>query len=141
MRIFINYSNPLLKLIALFPSTKYSHKYLCRKFGGTGLGLWIAKSITEMMGGIIKIESEIGNGANFMLIIPLFSGNEIALMEQEILFDIQSVQNEFKGLRVLYVEDICENQMVMSQILQQFGFEVKLVVDGAEGLYQLKKIN
>ena len=92
-----------------------------------------------MMGGNIKVESEIGNGTNFMLILPLFAGNEKLLMEDEILFDIQSVQNEFKGLRVLYVEDICENQMVMTQILQQFGFEIKQAVDGAEGLYQFKK--
>ena len=90
------------------------------------------------MGGSIRIESEIGQGTNFMVIVPLIAGDESSALREEDI-DIESLQNEYRGLRILYVEDICENQMIMSHILTQLGFEIFLASDGAEGLYQFKK--
>ena len=88
------------------------------------------------MGGKIKIESELGNGSNFMIILPLVSGVESNVIREENLdMELQVVQEEYKGLRLLYVEDICENQMVMKQLLEQLGFIVELAADGAEGLH------
>ena len=70
-----------------------------------------------MMGGRIKIESELGHGSNFILVIPLFSGDEEIVLKEKDL-DLEFIQNRYKGLRVLYVEDICENQMIMNQKLK-----------------------
>ncbi len=111
---------------------------MIRDFGGTGLGLWIAKSIIEMMGGRIIIESEIGQGSNFMINLPLFSGDEKLILKEKDL-DINLFQNVYQGLRVLYVEDICENQMVMTHVLTHMGFEIDIASNGAEGLYNFKR--
>ena len=133
-----DYSNHLFKQTTAFQSIFYALYIKHRNFGGTGLGLWIAKNIIEMMGGRVQIESEIGQGSNFMIILPLFSGNEeYVLQEKEI--DIGDLQNAYKGLNILYVEDICENQIVMSHLLAEMGFEITLANNGAEGLYQFKQ--
>ena len=90
------------------------------------------------MGGHIKIESELGQGSNFMIIAPLFSGNEeVVLQERDI--DLESLNNAYKGLKVLYVEDISENQMIMTQMLTQIGFIIELANNGAEGLIKFKR--
>ena len=100
-------------------------------------GLWISKNITELIGGRIKIESELGNGSNFMIALPLISGEEAnALKDEEI--DSKYQTNEHKGKRILYVEDISENQIVMKQLLIQLGFNVEIACDGAEGLHLFK---
>ena len=91
-----------------------------------------------MMGGHIKIESELNEGSNFMIIVPLFSGNEeVVLQEREI--DLELLNNTYKGLKVLYVEDISENQMIMTQVLNQIGFEIHLANNGSEGLLKFKR--
>ena len=90
------------------------------------------------MGGCIKIESELGQGSNFMIILPLFSGDEESVLNEKNI-DMNILQNIYRGLRILYVEDISENQMVMSHVLSELGFEINLANNGAEGFYQFKK--
>ena len=95
--------------------------------------LWTTNSITELIGGQIKIESKLGNGSNFMIALPLISGEEANAMKEE---DIDpEYLNKHKGRRVLYVEYITENQNVMKQLLVQLGFAVTIASDGAEGLH------
>ena len=90
------------------------------------------------MGGKIKIESELGNGSDFMVVLPLFSGDEEKALKDEDMDMYVELHPEYQGCRLLYVEDICENQMVISQMLQQLGFIVQIAVDGAEGLHLYK---
>ena len=90
------------------------------------------------MGGRIEIESELGQGSNFLIVVPLFSGNEMTILEEKVI-DMELLQNAYKGHRALYVEDICENQMIMTQLLNQMGFEIVVASNGAEGFYQFKR--
>ena len=90
------------------------------------------------MGGKIKIESELEYGSNFMVVLPLLSGDEEKALKDENIDMYAELHPEYNGLRLLYVEDICENQMVMSQMLQQLGFNIQIAVDGAQGLYLFK---
>ena len=89
--------------------------------------------MVEMMGGCIQIESELDHGTNFMVILPLISGAEENSVDEENM-NVELLQNLYKGRRILYVEDISENQMVMSELLRQLGFKVHLAIHGAEGL-------
>ena len=90
------------------------------------------------MGGRIEIESEIGHGSNFLIVVPLFSGDEMAILQEKDI-DMELLQNTYQGYKVLYVEDICENQMIMTQLLNQMGFEIVVAGNGAEGFFQFKK--
>ena len=69
-----------------------------------------------------------------MIALPLISGEETNVLTDEDI-DLEYQTNEYKGRRVLYVEDICENQMVMKQLFIQLGFSVEIASDGAEGLH------
>ena len=91
-----------------------------------------------MMGGCIKIESELGQGSNFIIAIPLFSGDEEVILKEKDI-DLKLLQDVCKGYRVLYVEDICENQMIMTEILIQMGMEIELANNGAEGFDKFKR--
>ncbi len=55
-----------------------------RNFGGTGLGLWISKSIIKLCGGEIRVDSKLGKGSNFLFAIPIsFSQEEIDKTKME----------------------------------------------------------
>ena len=88
------------------------------------------------MGGQIKIESKLENGSNFMILLPLISGDEEKALKDEDM-DLE-LQGEYSGVKILYVEDICENQMVMRQMLEQLGFITETASDGSEGLHLYK---
>ena len=69
----------------LFQAFHQAESNISRKFGGTGLGLAISKSIVEMMGGRIWIESDLGMGATFSFTVKLQRGKgaQPQLQEQE----------------------------------------------------------
>ena len=91
------------------------------------------------MGGKIKIESELRHGSNFMVVLPLVSGSEERLFKGENDESNESISfkgmfEDFKGMEILYVDDIKENHIVMKLMLKNFGFKVHTASNGAEGL-------
>lgn len=101
-----------------------------RQFEGTGLGLSIVKDLAELMGGQIKVTSQINQGSCFTLQLP------IHLMQASDHPPQQSC--ELNGFRVLFIEDHPVSRRVISAMLQQLGLEPGLATSGPEALFQLK---
>lgn len=100
-----------------------------RRFGGTGLGLTISRSLAQAMGGDLQVRSEIGVGTSFELILPL------AVMAQEAVAE-RSGRHPTTGLQVLLVEDDPVSRRVTVARLQRMGCMVVAVEDGTAALAQ-----
>jgi len=114
----------------LFTSFQQAESSTSRKYGGTGLGLAISKSIVEMMGGKIWIESELGKGAAFIFTIHVRRGTGELLPE--------SLQDEaidhFEGHRILLVEDVEINREIVIALLEPTLLEIECATNGWEAL-------
>ena len=120
----------------LFQSFSQADTSTTRKYGGTGLGLTISKSLVEMMNGKIWVESEPGKGSSFIFTAEFGHGNEAELAARVGLKKGVSEEalNAIRGARLLLVEDNEINQQVATELLQKEGFIVDIANDGKEGI-------
>jgi PAS domain S-box-containing protein len=100
-----------------------------RQFGGTGLGLSITRSLLELMGSTIEVQSQVGVGSTFSFTIGFMA----APASSEKTTSLPSNRKAVKS-RILLVEDNRVNQMVVSGFLKQWGHELTLAVNGKEAL-------
>ncbi len=102
-----------------------------RKFGGTGLGLSISKNLIEMQGGNIKVESVPNEGTTFIVNLPYKKGDP-SLLKMAITDDQSYTSIEKK--RILVAEDVVINQIIVKQILEDWGHEVVIANNGKEAV-------
>jgi len=111
-----------------------------RTYGGTGLGLAICKRLTELMGGTITVESEVGKGAVFRVIVPLkftLDADKDATSLDSAKAPIvaaKTSQPKGAGLNVLVVEDDEANGLFITALLKRFGFNSLLTLSGEGAL-------
>ena len=95
---------------------------------GAGLGLSIVATLVELMGGRIEVESEAGEGAIFVVTLPLTPAQPVKAGE-----DAPDAEPE-RALRVLVAEDHPVNEQVIRGLLGQVGIEVEIVDDGLQAV-------
>lgn len=105
-----------------------------RLYGGTGLGLPIVKSIIKSMGSEIKIDSEIDKGSRFY-----FHLNIKLASEKELQKTNHKKNHDFKGKKVLLVEDNDINVLVGKQILEKANLKVEVAEDGLSAVRIVKE--
>ncbi len=107
-----------------------------RKYGGTGLGLAISKQLIELMGGSISVNSQLGKGTQFTILVPVLLTQEIPITNplQPIL-----PWGDFYQLKVLLTEDNAVNQLIISSLLKQIGIEADIASNGEEAFSLVSK--
>lgn len=125
---------------AIFDKFTQADGTTTRKYGGTGLGLAICDQLVEMMGGIISIESALGEGSNFYFTLPMkVQEGPVKHIEEEVAGESGSTTEEIQvGSSILLVEDNLVNQRLASIIIKKQGYDLEVASDGLEALEQIK---
>ncbi len=149
----------------LFQPFTQADQETARKYGGTGLGLTICKQLTELMDGEIWFESEVNTGSEFNVILPYGvseSSNQIseqsstygdmktaeltrpaiqdlAKKDAVVKGQIQSLTSRAAVYRVLVVEDVKLNQVIVEELLKKCHIDVITANNGAEALELIKE--
>ncbi|MDT8989245.1 ATP-binding protein [Curvibacter sp. APW13] len=126
--------------VRIFDSFSQAESSTTRRFGGSGLGLSIARRLVELMGGRLHVKSALGKGSRFYfaLELPLVSDAEVKPTEPDPGAVGKAVgQNRLRGMRILLVEDNKINQMVAENLLRREGALVTAAENGQVALNQL----
>ncbi|MFJ2538266.1 MULTISPECIES: response regulator [unclassified Pseudomonas] len=116
----------------MFNAFQQADSSISRRYGGTGLGLPIARTLAERMGGTLRAQSEEGRGSVFTLEIPLALYKQ-ALPQLAAPRALNS-SGHGEGRHVLLVEDNPVNQTVIEAMLRSLGFTVSVATDGAQAV-------
>jgi PAS domain S-box-containing protein len=111
----------------IFENFQQAHSQTSRIYGGTGLGLAIVKQLVEAQGGSISVKSKENEGSVFSFVLQFDKAHGATVLD----IDIEElVDYNISGTKVLVVEDVELNQLLMKTLLDDFGFECEIVSNG-----------
>lgn len=125
---------PESKLENIFDDFQQATSETSRLYGGTGLGLAIVKQLVEAQRGTITVESKLGEGSTFAFILDFLKTNAKADTETDVAIETEA---GIKNRRILVVEDIVLNQLLMKTLLEDFGFQMDIANNGKIAIEKL----
>ena len=123
------------KIGTIFENFQQATSQTSRLYGGTGLGLAIVKQLIEPQNGTIRVNSTIHKGSTFSFTLPFQKTNSDVELENE----LTEIDSEMKNIKVLVVEDIALNQLLMKTLLDDFGFELDIAENGKIAIEKLQE--
>ena len=161
---------PSDKLARLFERFSQVDGSSTRNYGGMGLGLAISKQLTELMGGEIGVESDVGKGSEFWFTVllakrsigilacaplsgerqrdadfssdlPIVASERVLAIPKPVLPLGLALGHGLIPARILVVEDNFTNQQVAMGILKKLGFRAEVAVNGAEAVNALETLH
>ncbi|OGV46957.1 MAG: hypothetical protein A2X46_19350 [Lentisphaerae bacterium GWF2_57_35] len=103
---------------------------------GTGLGLAISREFVRLMGGDISVSSQPNKGSLFQFEINLEEGREGILTKKDRMRRVTGLQPGQKIFRILIADDKDDNRILLSQMLERTGFDVRGVINGEQAVQQ-----
>lgn len=125
------------KINEIFENFRQATSGTSRLFGGTGLGLAIAKQLVEAQNGQIEVKSKVNKGSTFSFTLAFEKTNADAVLEPEII----ELNTDIKNTKILVVEDMELNQLLMKTLLDDFGFECDITANGKLAIEKLRTKN
>jgi signal transduction histidine kinase/CheY-like chemotaxis protein len=127
------------KLEEIFETfVRFEHKDQTQ--AGTGLGLSITKSLVEMMGGKITVESEEGQGTLFKVNVPmLLADGEGVMPDEPSVPGVIGLQAGQQDWRILVVDDNQVNLLLLTDLLAQVGFSLQEAKNGEEAVARFQE--
>jgi two-component system CheB/CheR fusion protein len=122
------------KIDDIFGNFQQASSDTSRLYGGTGLGLAIVKQLVTSQGGSIDVKSKIDEGSVFGFSLSFQKTKEKAELETGPV----KPDEEIKNIKVLVVEDIALNQLLMKTLLDDFGFEQDMAGNGKIAIEKLQ---
>lgn len=131
---------PKEKLETIFESFSQADESVTRRYGGTGLGLTIAKQLVELQNGSISVESKEQQGSTFTFTIPYPRGANTTLpgYQPPKALHTHAEGEELRDLHVLLVEDNDINRLYAESILKTWNCKTDTAENGLVALEKLK---
>ena len=126
---------PQDKLESVFDSFSQGSVEINRKYGGTGLGLTIVKNLIEILGGKIKLSSEVGKGASFSFDLNFKIDCKQVIEVKKSYYDHSVLVNK----KILLVEDNKINQMITKKMLENKQISCEIIDNGEDAIELIKK--
>lgn len=123
-----------LQIKKLFTPFSQANAGISRNYGGTGLGLVISKSIVEMMGGDIELETAPGKGSVFSFTIRLMAQKALPPMQKSPDGLASDAVPDFSRFRILIVDDIEINRVIAMEFLEASGVTMECAENGQDAV-------
>ena len=121
----------------IFNAFQQSNSHDIKKYGGTGLGLAITRKLVELMNGNIELESIIGKGSTFKVILK---NAAIPSIKSDTWSSSDFFENiKFKNQKVLVVDDIESNRLLLNKVLEIYNLKILEAVNGKEAIHMAKE--
>ena len=125
------------KIDRIFENFQQASSGTSRLYGGTGLGLAIVKQLVERQGGVVNVNSKVGEGSSFSFTLN-FPKTKIDATDDPV---IEITDKENLNIKVLVVEDIALNQLLMKTLLDDMGFQREIASNGKIAIEKLESTN
>ncbi len=125
---------PEVKIEKIFENFQQASSGTSRIYGGTGLGLAIVKQLVEPQGGHITVTSKEGEGSTFSFVLS-FQKTKAEAETETLIVEPDMIT---KNIKVLVVEDMALNQLLMKTLLDDFGFERDIAGNGKIAIEKLE---
>jgi len=118
----------------LFTTFEQADRTIAARFGGTGIGLALSQHLVGLMGGVITVESSPGEGSAFTFTL------ELPLCEDVDTLGIEGAPKhlDLSGRRVMIVDDIDVNRLIMAEFLSDTGAIIEEAEDGTHAIALLE---
>ncbi|PWT96016.1 MAG: hypothetical protein C5B52_16505, partial [Bacteroidetes bacterium] len=118
------------KLMQIFESFTQADSSTTRKYGGTGLGLTISKSLAELLGGDLTVESTVGTGSAFTFIFTAEVANPEPCFSPVVDLPLK---------KVLVVDDNATSRQLLKNIFRYFKIDCDIALSGREALHKIER--
>ena len=126
-------------LARIYDSFSREESSITNRIQGTGLGMAIVKTIVDLMGGSINIQSAKGKGSCFKVVLGFEIADNMPVTQEEEKVEENAVPAEIRGMHFLCAEDNELNAEILTELLHIEGADCEICINGEEVVRRFKE--